>query len=55
MRARVLRDWRPQRIQARMAQLRAGRDLQARWAGATLPHEPIRWRMQPEMNRLDDD
>ncbi len=53
MRARLLRDWRPQRIQARMAQLRAGSDLQARWAGATLPDEPIRWPMPPEVNRLD--
>ena len=55
MRARVLRDWRPERIRARMAQLRAGSDLQARWAAATLPEERIRWPMLPEMEYLNDD
>ena len=54
MQAQVLRDWRPQRIQARMAQLRADSTLQAQWAGATLPEEPVRWRMLPEMNYLDE-
>lgn len=55
MRARILRDWQPKRIRARMAQLRADSRLQAQWAGATLPEERIRWRMLPEMEYLDDD
>ena len=54
MQAQVLRDWQPERIQARMAQLRADSTLQAQWAGATLPEEPVRWRMLPEMNYLDE-
>ena len=55
LRARVLRDWRPERISERMAQLRADSDMQVGWAAATLPEERIRWRMQAEMNYLDDD
>ena len=55
MRARVLQDWRPERIRARMAELRADCDLQAQWAAATLPEEHIRWHLLPEMEFLDDD
>ena len=55
LRARVLQDWRPERIQTRMAALRADSRMQVQWAAATLPEERIRWQMLPEMEYLDDD
>ena len=55
LRARILQDWRPERIRERMAQMRPARHMQVQWAAATLPEERIRWRMQAEMNYLDDD
>ena len=51
--ARVLQDWDPEHIAAKMAAKRADNALLHAWARRTNPPDHYRWTLRPEMNTLD--
>jgi hypothetical protein len=51
--ARLLADWDPVAIDARMRARRADKDLIGRWARHVRPPDTHRWDLNPEFNRLD--
>lgn len=50
---RLLADWDPERIRARMAERRRDKDLLAAWAREVEPESRFLWPLSPEQNRLD--
>ena len=51
--ARVLRDWDPVQIKAKMAAMKQDANLLRNWANVVQPTDVIRWPLTPEMNYLD--
>ncbi len=51
----VLDGWDPEKIKARMADMRVDNQILTAWAQQTLPEDTIRWELKPEMNYLDED
>ncbi|MEZ4869857.1 MAG: sulfatase-like hydrolase/transferase [Caldilineaceae bacterium] len=51
--ARLLDDWNPEVIAAKMAALRADNAVLRAWARQTNPPDHYRWDLRPEMNYLD--
>jgi N-acetylglucosamine-6-sulfatase len=54
LRARVLHQWDPDRIAARIAQRRREKDVLDAWARNVRPDDEFRWTLVPEQNRLDE-
>jgi len=52
--ARLLMDWNPEVVAAKMAAKRADNALLTAWARRTNPPDQYRWTLRPEMNMLDD-
>ena len=51
--ARLLEDWNPEVIAAKMATLRADNAVLRGWARQINPPDQHRWNLRPEMNYLD--
>jgi choline-sulfatase len=51
--ARLLADWSPDAIDARMKQRRRDKDLIGAWARGTKPASTFIWQTRPDQNRLD--
>ena len=52
--ARILDEWHPDLIAARMAGRRADNRILKAWAQKTQPPDSVRWQMRPEMSYLND-
>ena len=52
--ARLLAEWDPDAIEARMHARRKDKDVIGDWARAVLPIDQHRWKLTPEQNRIDD-
>ena len=52
--ARLLAEWDPDAIEARMHARRKDKDVIGDWARAVLPVDQHRWKLTPEQNRIDD-
>ena len=52
--AKLLADWNPDAIAARMRARRQDKDLLGAWARHVKPADQHRWNLAPEQNRLDD-
>ncbi len=53
--ARILAEWNPELIAAKMAALRADNRVLRGWAQQTQPPDQYRWDLRPEMNYLDEE
>jgi choline-sulfatase len=51
--ARLLADWDPEAIAARMRERRLDKNVVAAWARNVSPDDQHRWRILPEQNRID--
>lgn len=52
--AKLLAEWDPDAIEARMRARRKDKDVIGDWARAVLPADQHRWKLTPEQNRIDD-
>lgn len=52
--AKLLAEWDPDAIEARMRARRKDKDVIGDWARAVLPTDQHRWKLTPEQNRIDD-
>ena len=52
--AKLLAEWDPDAIEARMKARRRDKDVIGDWARAVLPADQHRWKLTPEQNRIDD-
>ena len=50
---KLLADWDPQDIAARMRRRRRDKDVIGAWARGTRPHDQHRWKLTPEQNRIE--